>query len=799
MNEHILSMRQPATRWEDASPSGNGTIGALVYGSLQQERVVLNHEDLWLPLWDKPNLPEMAKHLPRYRQLLEAGKHQEADKFWRGKLTDEGWPDMIYTNVYQPAFDLRLTQQVPAAHDHYERTLDMTTGEVIIRWNVAGVKYERRLFVSRPDGVIVMRLTASRKGAVGAKAWVDVHPMFEDNRKMRHYPRAYTAQEMPLSFAPSAKGEFFRMDVTHTRKVNTNRATDGYGAVGKMIAKGAKVATDGTGVVASGADEIVVLIKVVKGKPTPAIASKLKKELDALGGNYDALLKRHVKEHGELYKRISLDLGDKANAGALNEKLVADAYADSAPNALLERLFNFGRYLFISATRPGGLPVNLQGVWNGDYIPAWSSDYTLDENVQMMHWAALPGNVPELLEPYFRYFEGSLADWRENARKFYGCRGVMTCLRQSDHGLMAENMPYMIWTAGAGWLAKPFWDYYLHTGDKKFLADRAVPFFKEVALFYEDFLYEGKDGKLTICPSMSPENIPDVKGAGRPSINPTMDVAVCREVFASLIQACQELGIEEANVAKWQAIVARLPEYSINEDGALKEWLRPELKDNYHHRHLSHIYPLFPGFEFTQEATPKLFKACQVAVRKRLVVGIEEQTGWSLAHMANIYARMAEGDHALETLDLMARSCLGQNLFTYHNDWRRMGTTMDMPGLPPVQLDANMGLTAAVFEMLVFSLPGIIKFLPALPKRWAKGSIQGVLCRGQVIVSVEWDVKAKQFQATLKSAVAQTVTIKLPAWVKTVSARGAKLEASKFGKQYRQVALPAGKVVEIKA
>jgi len=247
------------------------------------------------------------------------------------------------------------------------------------------------------------------------------------------------------------------------------------------------------------------------------------------------------------------------------------------------------------------------------------------------------------------------------------------------------------WTAAAGWLGQHFYDYFLFTGDQNFLRNRAVPWLRDVALFYEDFLFEGKDGKLVFSPSMSPENTPSGEGMGLTTINATMDIAVCREVLVNLCSSCKLLEIYPADVKRWKGMLAKLPDYAVNEDGAIREWLHPDFTDNYHHRHQSHIYPVFPGFEISEENNPEIFEACRIAVEKRLVIGLDSQTGWSMAHMANIYARLGMGDRALECLEILSRSSLGPNLFTYHNDWRHMGLSLVCGNNPPFQIDANMG------------------------------------------------------------------------------------------------------------
>jgi alpha-L-fucosidase 2 len=315
--------------------------------------------------------------------------------------------------------------------------------------------------------------------------------------------------------------------------------------------------------------------------------------------DYDRLFQRHAAEHRELFCRAEVSLAG-AGSQRSNERLLLDGYEGEVPTQLIGRMFDYGRYLLICSSAPGGWPANLQGVWNGDYDPAWSSDYHNDENIQMNYWAALPGNLAETTRPYFDYYDRSLEDYRANARALYGCRGVLAAISQSTDGRVHPSV-WLNWTAGAGWLAQLYYDYWLFSGDDEFLRRRAVPFMKEVALFYEDFLVEGEDGTLMFSPSLSPENTPDRPGASLVTMNATMDVAVAREVLTQLCDACERLGIEEDAHARWRELLAKLPDYQINEDGAIREWLHPDLPDNYHHRHQSHIYPLFPGLEVTEE------------------------------------------------------------------------------------------------------------------------------------------------------------------------------------------------------
>ena len=246
-----------------------------------------------------------------------------------------------------------------------------------------------------------------------------------------------------------------------------------------------------------------------------------------------------------------------------------------------------------------------------------------------------------------------------------------------------------------------------------------------------------------------------------------MDVAVCREALGNLCEACDTLGIEAEGVSRWRGMLGKLPDYAINEDGAMCEWLHPDFKDNYHHRHQSHVYPVFPGLEVTVESDADIFEACRVAVEKRLVIGLASQTGWSMAHMANIYARLGEGNRALECMEILSRSSLGPNLFTYHNDWRQMGLSLGGK-IGHFQIDANLGIAAAVLEMLVFSKEGLVKLLPALPKKWMVGEVTGIHCRGGIVVDMKWDVEAEMFSATLTSNSEQQVRISVPEFAKSI-------------------------------
>ena len=786
--EKGMVMCYPATRWEDAIPCGNGSVGALVYGNIKNEIIVLNHEALFLPS-PKPELQPVYGSLDEFRNMLMEGRYEEGLRFFVEKLkencTGYKWPD-----PYQPAFDIVIDSVTKGAFTNYYRCLDFETGEAVVHWREDDIAYYRRLFVSRADDAVVLRINATNCGKINCRIRLMPHQL--EGAAGMGSGKDVEGARIPFTWKTSVEGNWIAFKA---------RYPDGneFGGLARLIMKGGYAEAQDNCIQVGDATEVLMIVKLFVKQNGEAALKDLRFQLEKMERDYESLFWKHAELHRELYWRMRLELQEQNGPLTSNEELLLKSYGGEVSAELIQRMFDFGRYLLISSSRPGGLPANLQGIWNGDYSPAWSSDYHNDENIQMNYWAALPGNLPETTLPYFDYYESMLDDYRTNAKAIYGCRGILVPIAQTTHGLLYGDLIWTIWTAGAGWLAQLFYDYWLFTGDMDFLRERAIPFLKEVALFYEDFLVEGPDGKLMFIPSMSPENRPSISNASLATINATMDVAVCREALTNLCTGCELLGIEEDGVRRWREILKKLPEYQINEDGAIKEWIHPDLHDNYHHRHLSHIYPLFPGLEATEENNPAIFRAIKVAVEKRLVIGLTSQTGWSFAHMANIYARLGDGVSMLKCLELLCRSCVGSNLFTYHNDWRSQGLTMfwGYGNQPPFQIDANFGLTAAILEALVFSAPGMIKLLPALPPQWCKGKAEGILCRGCIEVSMEWNMADNELRVRFKSKKAQKVTVKFPTEPKYIKSDSAvcQISASSYGTQYRVLELPANEEV----
>ena len=740
-----LLLKYPASwwgaAWRDALPSGNGLIGASVYGAVHNETIMITHTDLWSG-GKTPNLPNVSDTLSVVREYLLNNEPRKADPIMKKALVEKGYAPQIASPL--PLGDLFLTMPTHQAFKQYQRQLNMETGEVSVSWLDGDIQFQRRLFVSRSDDLIVYHVQADKAG------YLDAVVSFgkRGNRDFQISKRAQTIS--PEQVSVTCEGEYIYYAATN------DDGTD-YGAVVRVITASSEVSIQNEAIHLSHEDEVLVLVlPFIKGNRT--LDWKMcKDKLSTIDLSYEALLERHVKEHYTLFSRVSMDLfGDEHHLS--NEELLLKAYQGEAPISLVEKMWAYGRYLLISSSRENGQPCHLYGLWCGQFQEMWAFNMA-NENLQMIYWQALSGNMPELLLPVFDYFERLLDDFKTNAQQLFGCRGIyVPGPTAPDSGLIKTLSPHIIyWTGGAGWVAQHFYDYYLYTGDQVFLRERALPFLREVALFYEDFFIEGTDGYYISCPSNSPENSPgnywDGRGMGQAmetTINATMDFAIAKEVLTNLIEGAEILQVYSEEISKWKEMFSKIPPYQINEDGAVKEWMHPFFTDNYHHRHQSHIYPVFPGTEVTRMNQPELFEAFVTAVKKRLVIGLNQQTGWSLAHMSNNYARMGEGDLALECLDSMSRSCLFNNFFTSHNDWRKMGIGVDQPWAP-FQIDANSGWTAAIQEMLIFSVPGVLYILPAIPSRMKQGKCTGLLAKGGIEVNLTWDLGQGHVECELYS------------------------------------------------
>ena len=760
--QKVLLQAQPARDWREASPLGNGRLGALVHGRASDERVALNHEALFN--WAiHGELPDLAPLLPEVRRLLAEGRFAEAERLYPDALKSAG--GLGRSGKFFPAFDLRIRCGTDGAFRDYSRELDLENGVSTVRWTDDGGTWSRLAFVdcSRgADGPLVLRV--DRAGAPFSLA------LSLPQHELLDYP-GYGGWD---AFSTEARGRAV---------LSTVKTNDGLHFCGmvRVLETDGDVVADGDRVAVVSAHEAVLLVDV---RDRPLSFEAFERALVRFDGEtFASLLAAHAAAFFPRFDDSRIDLVPPEAAQESNERLLLDSYSGAVDPRLVEKMSDFGRYLLLASSGFGcSRPANLQGLWNGDYAPAWGSTYFFNENVQLMYAQALAGGLAETLLPLFGLVERFADDFRANARRLFGCHGLLLPVFMGDRSGLKDNVqPHCVYWTGAGaWIASFYWDYWLHTGDRAFLRDRAWPFLREVALFYEDFLVEGPDGLLHAAPAISPENKPTVDGRAEAGVcvDPTMEIALVRELLSHALAAAAELGTDDAQTAHWRAMLAKLPPYRTNERGALCEWIDPRLGDNDRHRHLSHLYPLFPGREIAPHRDPALFEAARRAAEARLATGLADQTGWSLAHLACVWARLGEGDRALGCLELLLRCCTGPNLFTRHNDGRGMGVTLEAlhGAQPAVQLDAAFGFRAAVQEMLLQADGATLRLLPALPRAWTHGAATGLCAPGGVRVDLDWADGA--FRATLSLASG------FPARAVSVYARG--------GAKPRRVSLAPG-------
>jgi len=548
----------------------------------------------------------------------------------------------------------------------------------------------------------------------------------------------------------------------------------GFIGVTRLVATGGEVTVDGEVARVRGAERVVLLTRMERPESAPR-ADALRQALAELPADYDGLLARHTAVHGALYAGAELDLGTPEDqcCPPVGE-LIARARAGLLDPALVEVLFHSGRYLLLSSS--GVLPPRLTGLWLGAWDAAWSGDFTTDANLNLQMAAAAGTGMPEVMASYAALIAGQIEDWRTNAAAIYGVRGILAPSRtDGEHGLLFhldDDWPWPMWLAGADWLLQPLHEYWQVTGDDDFLTRTLAPWLIEAALFFEDFLTrQDGDGYLVLVPSYSPEVGPR-DGRGVAGVNATMDLAAARHALTTAADVCTHLGIKPDMAARWRALCARLPPYRVDEDGALAEWAWPGLETPHDHRHVSHLYPVWPLHDINPDDTPELAAAARTALLRR---GDENFSAHGSLHRALCAARLKDGEAArANLLKILGRSMLFRSLMTSHN-----------PDLETYNADAAHCLPAIVVEMLVDSRPGIVELLPALPAEWSRGSLRGIATRTRVTVDeLSWDLRAGLVSAVLTSAQEQPLTL--------VCRRAVKASDQRLG-----IRLPAGTPVTV--
>jgi alpha-L-fucosidase 2 len=739
---------EPAATWEQGLISGNGTLGANMFCRPLDDTVVFTHERLFLPMGDPVVPPDTASQLFKVRQLLDRGLYKQATQYAFDLSGQDGF---MYPDPFVPAFDMNIKMDAQGDVADYMRSVDFQTGVATVHWADERGAFERKMFVSRADKVVVLQITGPKAGSVSCRLQLTPRTLSDEiNEKTRkrsndrfstHIADVNTVANQSFltftnSFAKAYPGSIHTLE-----------------GVAKVVATGGKVSTEESTMIITGADQVLVFvdIQLIYNPRHPRLV-ETKQRLSGITPDFKVLLKRHTDIHGEMFLRMKLNVGgDPTDHGRTTEELLAESTNESLNFALVEKEFDAARYNIISCT--GELPPVLQGVWAGTYVPSWASDFTHNGNVPSAIAAMMRGNTPELMLAYTRYIESIVPYMEVNAKNIFGARGIVLPSRSTTHGYnnaLAPSFAGGMWVAGASWTAHFFYDYYLYTGDETFLAEHCLPIMEKCAVFWEDYLYQGSDGNLKFSPTTSPENFPaNTRNQG--SFNATMDVAAAKELLTNLITVSRQLKVNKKKIPVWQAMLQKMPPYMYNDDGFVKEWLTPKLADALNHRHSSHLYALYDGLDPEIEGDAELAEGFRKIVAYKLEHHYKKAgfMSFGVVQLGQAATSLGEGELAYAALVRLANSYWLGNLASMHN--HRSLFNMDISG----------GMPAVILKMLVASELGRVKLLPALPQAIGTGSVQGVLCRGQIEVNnLSWDKKT--IQVTLTSAIKQSIVLQLP-------------------------------------
>lgn len=735
----VLWFLQPAAKWTAALPVGNGWLGGMAYGIPGREHVQISDDGLWDGQVRNRNNPAAGEAVPKIRQLLFEGKVFEAQALAQSSML--AIPVRLPMN--ETVGDLWLDCEFPGEVTGYRRELDLRDAIARVRFEAGGVKFRREYLSSAPDRVLAVRMEASRKGAISFAAQLSRPASF----------KAETSGDNRLVMTGTALPEHPPTDpATQEHNVGISFRCEAV-----ILPEGGSVhAADGK-VHVSGADAVTVLLTNATNHRTQDMEGACEAALkEAMPRSYAQIRERHVQDYRKYFDRsdVRFTSGDDPLAKIPTDERVARMKQGKSDEFLLETYYHFGRYLLISSSRPGTLAANLQGVWNKFINPPWGCKYTVNINAEMNYWMAEAANLGDVHEPLFDLLDTTRGPGSVTARDYYKARGFVVHHNTDIWGdaVPIDGVPYGIWAMGANWVSTHFWEHYQFSGDRKFLERRAYPVLRDMALFLidyvvpapKDYLSYGNpppEGYLVTGPSLSPENayyLPDGKKASL-CMAPTMDIEISRAALTQFIEASEVLGRDEELREKAKAVRDRMPPIPVSPEGRIQEWPRDYKETNPGHRHLSHLWALYPGDEITLRGTPKLAEAARKSLVRRLKYG-SGSTGWSRAWIVNLWARLEEGNHAHHQLnELLRRSTLS--------------SLLDVCGEKPTsyyQIDGNLGGSAAVIEMLLQSQAGVVRFLPALPDAWPEGRLRGIRARGGLTVDLWWE-GGKARRATLRS------------------------------------------------